>query len=118
MDVEDSVGEGCDEGRRDDAHVSGEADEVDVVVMELGDHLGVVVGALAASGGDGQGGETEVSGGGEAGGGFDVGEDDGDLGVETVFGDGAVDGEKVGASAGEENAESVHSDASIMRVCF
>ena len=81
MDVEDAVGEGRDEGRRDDAHVAGEADEVDVVVMELGDHFGVVIGALAACGGDGEGGEAEVAGGGEAGGGFDVGEDDGDLGV-------------------------------------
>ena len=104
VDVEDAVGEGCGEGWRDDAHVSGEADEVDVVVVELGDHLGVVVGAFAACGGDGHGGEAEVASGGQAGGGFDVGEDDGDLGLETAFGDGAVDGEEVGAASGEEDA--------------
>ena len=38
--------------------------------------------------------------------------------LEAVFGDGAVDGEEVGAASGEEDAESVHSDASIMRVWF
>ena len=104
MDVEDAVGEGRDEGGRDDAHVTGEADEIDVVVVELGDHLGVVIGALAASGWDGESGQAEVAGGGEAGGVFDVREDDGDFGVEAVFGDGAVDGEKVGTASGEEDA--------------
>ena len=104
MDVEDAVGEGRDEGRRNDAHVTGEADEIDVVVVELGDHLGVVIGALAASGWDGQSGQAEVAGGVEAGGVFDVREDDGDFGVEAVFGDGAVDGEKVGTASGEEDA--------------
>ena len=101
MDVEDAVGEGLDEGGRDDAHVAGEADQIDVVVVELSDHLGVVVGTPATCGGDGKGGQAEVLSGGEAGGGFDVGEDDGDLSVEAAFGDGAVDCEEVGASAGE-----------------
>ena len=104
MDVEDAVGEGRDEGWRDDAHVAGEADEIDVVVVELGDHLGVVIGALAASGWDGESGQAEVAGGVEAGGVFDVREDDGYLGVEAVFGDGAMDGEKVGTASGEEDA--------------
>jgi len=109
VDVEDAVGKGLDEGGRDDAHVAGEADEVDVVVIEAGDHFGVVVGTFAAGGGDDDGGEAEVSGGGEAGGVFDVGEDYGDFGVQEAMGiDGAVDGEEVRASAGEEDAESVH----------
>ncbi len=109
VDVEDAVGEGLDEGGRDDAHVAGEADEVDLVVVEAGDHLGVVVGALAAGGGDGDGGQAEVSGGGEAGGVFDVGEDYGYFGVvEAVILDRAVDGEEVRASAGEEDAEFLH----------
>ena len=101
VDVEDAVGEGLDKGGGDDAHVAGEADQIDVVVVELGDHLGVVVGTLTTCRGDGEGGDAEVVGCGEAGGGFDVGEDDGDLGVEAAFGDGAVDCEEVGASAGE-----------------
>ena len=35
--------------------------------MELGDHSGVALGALAACGWDGEGGEAEFAGGGEAG---------------------------------------------------
>ena len=101
VNVEDTVGEGRDEGWRDDAHVAGEADEIDVVVVKLGDHLGVVVGSSAACGGNGEGGDTEVVSGGQAGGGFDVGEDNGNLGAEAAFGDGTVDSEEVGASAGE-----------------
>src|SRR6266851_586618 len=85
------------------------ADEIDLMVAEAGDHLGVVVGALAAGGGDGDGGQAEVSGGGEAGGVFDVGEDYGYFGVvEAVILDRAVDGEEVRASAGEEDAEFLH----------
>ncbi len=34
--------------------------------------------------------------------------DDGDLGVETVFGDGVGDGQEIRASAGEEDAEALH----------
>ena len=44
VDVEDTVREDGDEGRRDDAHVAGEADEVDVMLMETGDHFGVAPG--------------------------------------------------------------------------
>ena len=108
VDVDDAVGEGGDKGWRDDAHVAGEADEVDFVLVEAGDELGVVGGAGlggAAFGGDGEGGEVEVAGGGEAGCVGAVGEDAGDLGgVETVEADGFGDSEKVGAASGEEDA--------------
>jgi hypothetical protein len=104
VDVEDAVGEGGDELRRDDAHVACETDEIDVVLVKVGDHLGVVLGALAASGGDAEGGDAELAGSGEAGSVVDVGEDDGDLHAEEpLVADGLGDGEEVGASAGEED---------------
>ena len=105
VDVEDTVRKGGHEGGRDDAHVSGEADEIDLVLVEAVDHLGVVLGALATGGGDGEGREVELAGRGEAGSVLEVGEDDGDLGVvEAVFADGGGYGEEVGAAAGEKDA--------------
>lgn len=65
--VEDAVGEGLDEGRGDDAHVAGEADEVDLGLLELVDEFEVTVDGGAA--GDGNMGcrETELACGGKAG---------------------------------------------------
>jgi len=106
VDVEDAVGEGGDEGGREEAHVAGEDDEVDVVLAEGGEHVGVVVGAGAAFGGAELGGQAQGLGGGEAGGAGDVGEDEGDFYVgEPAFADGLMNGEEVGAAAGEEDAE-------------
>ena len=106
MDIEDAVGEGGDEAGREQAHVTGEADEVDVVSAEADNEVGVVLGAGAAFGDEYGGGEVEVAGGGDAlcfGG---VGEDDGDFDVvEAAFADGAGNGKEVGAAAGEEDAE-------------
>ena len=73
MDVEDAVGEGCDKARREQAHVAGEADEVDVVFAQAGDEVGVVVGAGAAFGDVDGGGKVEVASGLDAGGVGDVG---------------------------------------------
>ena len=68
VDVEDAVGEGGDKGGRDEAQVAGEADEIDGVGAEVGEELGVVLGAFAAEGGDGGGGVVEFAGTVEAGG--------------------------------------------------
>jgi hypothetical protein len=109
VDVEDAVGEGTDEAWRDDAHVTGEADEVDFVLMEAGEHLGVVVGTLATSGGNAERGEVHLARRGETGSVFAVGEDDGDFGTkEALLLDGFGNGEEVGTSAGEEDAETAH----------
>ena len=81
VDVEDAIGEGGDEGRRDEAHVAGEADEVDVGLAEAGDELFVAGFGRPASDGDVVGFEAEVAGGLKAGGVGFVGEDDGDFGV-------------------------------------
>jgi len=50
VNVDDAVGEGGDEAGREQAHVAGEADEVDIVGAECGDHVGVVRGAGPALG--------------------------------------------------------------------
>lgn len=68
MHVDDAVGEGFDEGRRDDAHVTGEADEVDVGVTQTLDELFVALDGGAAGDGDVRGGQAEFARGSEAGG--------------------------------------------------
>ena len=109
VDVEDAVGKRGDKGGGNEAHVAGEADEVDVVVEERFDVWLVALVEGEAGGGEVEGGEVEVAGGGEAGGLGTVGKDESDLGVgDFVAGDGGVDGEEVGAAAGEEDGEPGH----------
>jgi hypothetical protein len=106
VDVEDAVGKGGDELRREEAHVAGQADEVDAVGAEAGEDIAIVVGAGAAFGDEESGGQAEIAGGGEAGSVGDIGDDEGDLNAgEAAFADVAPDGEEVGAAAGEEDAE-------------
>ena len=85
-------------GGGEDAHVAGEADEVDLRGAEMGEE-GFVAGLRGRRGGDVVGWDAEVAGGLKAGGGGGVGEDYGDLGVgEATVGsflDGPVDGEEV-----------------------
>ncbi len=50
MNVENAIGKGGDELRREKAHVAGQADQIDVVRFEAGDDVGVVFVALAAFG--------------------------------------------------------------------
>jgi len=105
VDVEDAVGKRGDESRREQTHVTGQADEVYSVVSKAGDEVLIVIGAGAALGDVEGGGKAEVFGGREAEGIGDVGNDDGDFDVgEFAFADVAGDGEEVGAAAGEEDA--------------
>ena len=50
MDVENAIGEGGDELRREQPHVAGQADQIDMVLAQAGEHIGVVLGAGAALG--------------------------------------------------------------------
>jgi hypothetical protein len=50
MNIENAMRKGGDEERRKQAHVAGQADQIDFVLMQAGDHVGVVLGALAAFG--------------------------------------------------------------------
>ena len=72
VDVEDALRVGQDESSREQAHVAGEADEVDFVGLQSGDDFKVVLLALAAVGFDGDGFEATIARGGEAGGGGQV----------------------------------------------
>lgn len=111
VDVEDVAGKGVEEGLFDQAHESGEADELGSGVteggggLELGFHgefLGV---APAVDEGGGEAGilgplEDECLG--------VVGEDEDDFGVEAALADGVEDRLHVGAGAGTENTEAKH----------
>lgn len=109
MDVEDALREGLDEAGREQAHVSGEAYVVDVVGAEGGDDFFVVLGALAAVGLDGEGFKAALACGFEAGRVGFVGDDDGDFAAsELAGGDVVCYGEEVGATAGEQDAETSH----------
>jgi len=50
MNVEDAIRKGCDESRREQTHVAGETDEVDIVLAQTSDKVGVVFGSRAALG--------------------------------------------------------------------
>ena len=105
VDVEDAVAEGGDERRGDDAHIAGEADEADLLLMKAGEDFGVVLGASAADGRDAKGRQAKRAGRGEAVRVGEVGDDAGDLGRgEAMQADGLGDGEEVGAAAGKEDA--------------
>ena len=67
MDIEDAVGESGNEAGREQAHIAGETDQMDLVLAEAGYEISVMVGAGTALG-DAKGGwEAKVSGGGKAG---------------------------------------------------
>ena len=90
MDVEDAIGEGGDEIGREQAHVAGEADEIDLGFLQSGDDLAVVGFALEAFGGDNAGGEAALLGAVDSGGAIAIAEDEGDFGVGYAGGGDAV----------------------------
>src|SRR5271170_1805823 len=61
VNIENPVWKGLHKGRRDDAHVAGKTDEVYLVLMQPGDHLGVMFGALMAGGGNREGRKIELA---------------------------------------------------------
>src|ERR1700738_316131 len=106
VDVEDAVWERGNEIGREQAHVTGQADEVDVVLPEGGEHFGIVVCAGTPLGDMAAGRKAECASGSNAGGVGNVGDDDGDLYVsKAAFPDGLSDGQEIGTTAGKENAD-------------
>ena len=100
------IGKGGDKLRREQAHVTGQADQIDVVRLEAGDHIGVVLGALAAFGDKKRRRQPKFFRGFESACLGDIRDDDGDLDVlEPPFADVFGDGEEVGAAAGEKDSE-------------
>jgi len=101
VDVEDAIGECGDECGREQAHVAGQADEVDLVITEAGDEVGVVGFAGTAFGDQGGSGKVEVAGCGETGGIGNIGNNNGDFDAGKAAGaDGFCNGEEVGPAAG------------------
>ena len=119
MDVENAVGEGGDERWRKQAHVAGQANQIDAVLLQAGEDVGIVFGAGAAFG------DVERVGRprswlrpGRALG--HVRDDDGDFDAgQTAGANGFGDGEEVGAAAGEKDAEAEGFGWSVdvVRVC-
>src|SRR3954468_14156058 len=106
MDVEDLVREGADEFRREQTHVSGEADQVHIFLAQSLDHLGVVLLAGFALRWDHTRVEAALLGSGDAGNIFFIGNNDRDLGVgDAACVNGIGNSEEVGSAAGEEDAE-------------
>src|SRR5208337_4521869 len=106
MDVEDALGKGGYEEGGEEAHVAGQADEIDFVFMKDGGDLAVVGFALEAFGGDGAGvGALEALGGGL------VADDDGNFGVgDATGGDTVGEGLEVGPATAEEDADAMGHD--------
>ena len=106
MDVEDALREGLDELGREQAHVACQAHQVHIMRAQGGDDFFIVFGALAAFGFDGDGVEAPVACGSEAGCVGFIRDDYGDLASFKFSGGDVIgDGEEVGASSGEEDAE-------------
>ena len=109
VDVEKPVGELADEVCRKQAHVAGEADEVDAEFFEQGEDSFFMLGLRPAAAFKGNGFDAEGASGFDAGSSGDVGEDDGDFAVgEAAVARGADDGHAVGAAAGDEDGDSGH----------
>ena len=91
---------------REEPHVAGQANQIDAVRAQAGDHIGVVLFALASAGNKDRGGQTHLARFGQAGCVSDIRDDDGDFGALQAAGaNGFGNGKEVGAAAGEEDAE-------------
>src|SRR3954471_24605155 len=108
MDIQDLVGKGADKLRREQPHVAGQADEVNVLLAQCLDHLGVVLLARLALGGDHARIETALLRCGDGRSVFLIGYDDRDLGVGNAAGVNRIrNGKEVRSAPGEKNAELV-----------
>jgi hypothetical protein len=109
MYVQDAVGKGRNERWRDDAHIAGKTDEVDLVLVKAGDYLDVMFGAFASCGGNSEGRKIEFASRREAVSVFNIREHNRDLSAEqAAFTDRFGNGKKVRASAGEEDTQALH----------
>src|SRR5882724_4436538 len=99
MDIKDAIGEGFYEKRREQAHVAGQADEIDLVFVEDGYDLAVESIALKTFRWEDASGEAAGSGAVDAGGAFTVADDDGNFGVgDAACGHTIGEGFEVGAA--------------------
>ena len=109
MDVQNFAGKLLHEPGGEQAHVSGQADEVDFMIPERADDFAIVLFAGLAFRRNDKGSQAALAGGGDAGSVGLVGDDNCDAGVGDAARDYAVgDGDEVGAASGEEDAEGFH----------
>ena len=102
MDIQDALRKRLHEIGREQAHVSGEADQIDFMFAQGGDDLAVVSFALEAAGRQDQSGDSARCGAVNSLRAFAIGYDDGDLRVGNPAGGNAVrQGFKVGAASAE-----------------
>ena len=109
MDVENSCRKLLHEPGREQAHVTGEADEIDFVVQERGHNFAVVFLARLAFRWNDECVEAALAGGFKTGSIGTVRDHDRDARIGNPASRNAVgDGHKIGAASGEENAEVFH----------
>jgi hypothetical protein len=108
MNIQDALGEGGYEEGRKEAHVAGQADQIDLVFVEDGGDLAVVDFAFKTLGGDCAGGNVAGGGAFEARGVRFVADYYGEFGVGNTSGADTIgEGFEVGAAAAEENADAM-----------
>lgn len=105
MDVEDAIGKGCDEIRREQAHVASQNYKVDAVFAKAGDDVGVMFGAWTTFGNVESCRNAELACGGQAGRVGDVGDRYRDFNfLKFSSPDRIGDRKEVRAAAGEQHS--------------
>ena len=109
MDIQNPARKLLHEPGREQAHVSGEADEVDVLMFESGDDFAIMLLARLAFRRNDECIQAALAGGRDSRGVWFVGDDDCDARVGDAARVNAVgDGDEVRAATGKEYAESTH----------
>src|SRR5271154_3007579 len=106
MDIQDALRKCLDKLRREQAHVSGEADQVGSMLPQGGDDFGIVLGALATIGLDDQRGKAALPSRGYTGRVGAIGDDNGDLSANEFSGmDTVGNGQEVRSQAGKQDSQ-------------
>src|SRR5579871_2629337 len=108
VDVQNALRKFADEISTENAHVAGEADQIDFVLAEFGDQLTVVNFTVESLRCELESIEPTIARRDDTGNVGTIGDDHGNLSVEAAGANGIGDSEEVRASAGKENAESLH----------
>src|SRR6476646_6417112 len=117
MDIQNTPRKLLHEPGREQAHISSQANEVDLVLPQGVYNFAIVFFALFALGRNNHRGQTESAGRFNSAGVKFVGDDDGDASARNLSrGHGACDGFEVGAASGEEDAKVFHEELSAVSI--
>src|SRR5580693_2959533 len=106
MDVENPLGKLLNEPAREEAHVSGQTDQIYLVLLESRDKFAIVVFSRLSFGWNYEGVQTALARRGNSSRVGFVGDDDGDASIRNAVRIDAVgDGDKIGAMSGEKDAK-------------